>query len=225
MVSCPVCGTQNEGDFGLINCTSCGSPFFIQIDGSVEVASSEPAPARASTSPNVQAAAPEQSDDVSQSILDDFQDVNRQGDFESVSRKPRATPPVEEPLFEALPSLDYSSAPPLPESSPGPSATSGENMEDIAAFGNSEQSLAREGAYRFTLTVTGIDSAEIKTEVKDALTDGRFLWDIEALIASMEDGVLIINDLSAVKSALVVQRLKILPVEIKWEQHAIHQSV
>lgn len=181
--------------------------------------------ARASTSANVQAPAAEESDDVSQSILDDFQDVNRQGDFESVSRKPRPTPQVAEPLFEASPTLDYSSAPPLPEPSPGPSATGGENMEDIAAFGNSEQSLAREGAYRFTLTVTGIDSAEIKTEVKDALTDGRFLWDIETLIASMEDGVLIINDLSAVKSALVVQRLKILPVEIKWEQHAIHQSV
>lgn len=233
MVSCPVCGTQNEGDFGLINCTSCGSPFFIQIDGSVEVAATEPVPARASTSPNVQAPVVEQSDDVSQSILDDFQDDNRQGDFESIARKPKPVPPIEDPLLdfgneishEASPSLNYEAAAPLDEISEGPSATTGENMKDIAAFGNSEQSLAREGAYRFTLTVTGIDSAEIKTEVKDALTDGRFLWDIEALIASMEDGVLIINDLSAVKSALVVQRLKILPVEIKWEQHAIHQSV
>lgn len=206
MVSCPICSTQNEGDFGLINCTSCGSPFFIQIDGTTEAAD-VPRVNTAVTRNTIPAHVI--SDDVSDSILEDFSQVNRESDFQN--------PDQNEPV--AAQSHAGASATLSPPHSPG------QSMQDLADFGNSEGSVAREGAYRFNLTVMGIDSAEIKVEVKDALSDGRFLWDIEAMFNEMADGVLVIKDLSAVKSALVVQRLKILPVDIKWEQHAIHQSV
>ena len=203
MVSCPICGTQNQGDFGLINCASCGSPFFIQIDGSAEaVKPTDEMSARAAAEPPPPPAIESMADEASASILEDFEQTNRQSDFNQ--------PP---PLAAHVESFSSE-----PVSEPG-------DMREIAAFGNSEESLAREGAYRFDLTVMGIDSAEIKIEVKEALSDGRFLWDIEKMFAEMQDGVLQIKDLSAVKSALVVQRLKILPVDIKWEQHAIHQSV
>ncbi len=99
-----------------------------------------------------------------------------------------------------------------------------EDMREVATFGNSDASTAREGGYRFNLLIYGIDSVDIRNDVKDALTDGRFLWDLESLLSQIEQGVLKLNDLSAVKSALIVQRLKTLPVDIKWEQYAIHQS-
>lgn len=215
MVSCPICATQNEGDFGLINCTSCGSPFFIQIDGSTEAAPGASASPNAGV-PRVNTAVTRNTitqqitNDASDSILEDFAQSNRESDFNPIP----SMPDNDVVQTRAGASAD------LP-----PPQASGQSMQDLADFGNSENSVAREGAYRFNLTVMGIDSAEIKTEVKDALSDGRFLWDIEAMFNEMADGVLVIKDLSAVKSALVVQRLKILPVDIKWEQHAIHQSV
>ena len=163
--------------------------------------------------------------DASDSILEDFARVNRESDFD-------LAPPVPSGEFQSMVGGEHSVvASAISENRAGASAdlppprASGQSMKDLADFGNSEGSVAREGAYRFDLTVMGIDSAEIKIEVKEALSDGRFLWDIETMINEMADGILVIKNLSAVKSAIVVQRLKILPVDIKWEQHAIHQSV
>src|SRR5690606_28078457 len=38
-----------------------------------------------------------------------------------------------------------------------------------------------------------------------------------ALLAEVKNGELVLPDISAVKAALAIQRLKLLPIEIKWE--------
>jgi hypothetical protein len=194
MAKCPVCQTENAADFGLVNCTSCGSPFFVEIDGSASAAMATP-PAIAEARPTIEA---------------DFG-----GDLLVAPELPE-TLEVPAPLEMAIP--------PEAPAGPGVPATPIEDLRSIADYGNSEESLAREGAYKFTLHVSGIDTAEIKQEVKYALGDSRFLWDIDALLATVKEGELTLVDVSAVKAALAVQRLKLLPVDIKWEQHAIHQS-
>ncbi len=215
MVSCPHCQTENDADFGLVNCHSCGRPFLIEIDGSVRA--TDTASGGASVEASLGSSAESFSAPAEQltNILIEDVSSNSVADFSS----------------EAVESANDIFN--LPEEVPAAIAKAArqeirketnEDMREVATFGNSDASLAREGGYRFNLSIYGIDSADIREEVKDALTDGRFLWDLESLLNQVEQGVLKLNDLSAVKSALIVQRLKTLPVDIKWEQYAIHQS-
>lgn len=98
------------------------------------------------------------------------------------------------------------------------------DMAEVAEFGNSAASQAREGTLRFDIYISGIDTADIRTEVSEALDDARFVWDSEALMARLSNGELVLKDVSAVKSAIILQRLRSISVDIRWEQHAIHQS-
>lgn len=104
-----------------------------------------------------------------------------------------------------------------------PTSGASSDMSDIANFGNSEISQGREGMLRFNLHIGGIDTSDIRAEVREILTDARFLWDAEKLMSEIRDGELHIKEITAVKSALLVQRLRTVPVEIRWEQYAIHQ--
>jgi hypothetical protein len=213
MATCPNCQAENDADFGLVNCISCKMPFMIEIDGEVREAGAAPVTQAPPVSHAPQAAA-----ELTNILIDDL-NSNSFESSDSVSTSPAA--PSSNEYFD------------LPTDVPPPIAAAAfeevrreanEDMREVATFGNSDASTAREGGYRFNLSIYGIDSADIRNDVKDALTDGRFLWDLESLLGQIEQGVLKLNDLSAVKSALIVQRLKTLPVDIKWEQYAIHQS-
>jgi hypothetical protein len=107
---------------------------------------------------------------------------------------------------------------------PSGPAMSDSPMAEVAAFGNSEASNLREGLYRYTLFVSGLDSAEIRKEIKDIIDDKKFRWDSDALMRTLKAGELIFKDLSPVKCAILVQRLRPIPVQIRWEQHAIQES-
>lgn len=174
MAHCPHCQAENDADFGLVNCQSCGRPFLIEIDGEARAADFE-------SPPSPEPAPPEPSEQLADFLLDDL-----------------SSPASDEPTQH--------------------------DLRDIATFGNSEASLAKEGAYRFNISISGIDSADMKRDVRDALTDTRFLWDLDDVLSRIEGGTLKLKDMPAVKSAIIIQRLKILPVDIKWEQYAIHQS-
>lgn len=234
MAKCPVCQTENTADFGLVNCQSCGSPFFVDIDGSASNSVAPEAPPAAPAATEAEPPPP--------MALESFDDVEPMAP--AVAEAPaqvepppvREPPPVPEtplategPMEFVAPMRDETpgEAPalfdnPLPE--PPAEAAPIEDLRQIAEYGNSDVSLAREGAYRFTLYIGGIDTAEIRQEVRDNLADSRFLWDIDALLATIKEGELVIPDVSAVKAALAIQRLKLLPVDLKWEQHAIHQN-
>lgn len=188
MANCPHCQSENDADFGLVNCGSCGRSFLVEIDGAVRAPEATPPPLIENTKNEVREKTA--IDELSQVLMQDLNLIENGPDD-----------------IEAL-------------MSPSPASS---DMKELADYGNSEDSLAREGAYRFSIYISGIDSADIKNEIKDALSDGRFLWDLDALMKQIDQGALVIRDLSAVKSALIVQRLKILPIDIKWEQNAIHQ--
>lgn len=98
------------------------------------------------------------------------------------------------------------------------------DMSDVAEFGNSQMSQGREGMLRFNLYIGGIDTSDIREEVRWALTDAKFLWDADQFMNSIHNGELAIKAVTPVKSALLLQRLRAIPVEIRWEQYAIHQS-
>lgn len=98
------------------------------------------------------------------------------------------------------------------------------SMQDVVDYANSTESQGREGLLRFNLNIIGIDSAEVRKQIINTLTDSRFLWDVTEIMTTIKDGQLNLRDLTAVKAALLVHRLRSIPVEISWEQYAIHQN-
>lgn len=99
--------------------------------------------------------------------------------------------------------------------------TTEETLQEVAAFGNSDQSLAREGIYTYTLRIEGIDSGDIKYRVKETLSNSRLKLNADELLTNMSQGLLTLRDLNPVKAFIIVNELKGLPLEIYWEQHDI----
>ena len=97
------------------------------------------------------------------------------------------------------------------------------SFSDINEYGNSEASVASEGVIRFNVYICGIDSADILNAVKESLSDEKFMWDVDLLMKSIQNGKLTLRDVSSVKVSIIVNQLKFLPLDIHWEQYAIHQ--
>ena len=94
----------------------------------------------------------------------------------------------------------------------------GEGLDAVRNFGNSDLSQGQDGAVYFDVVISGVDSKKIRDELRDCLTDRRFLWDVDELIKSIRKGELKLQGLSAVKASVILARLKELPVELKWAQ-------
>lgn len=114
--------------------------------------------------------------------------------------------------FEELPDI-----PEMPMSNPA-------DMSDVVDYANSEASNGTEGNLKFNLKISGIDTVDIKKGIQEVLSDSKLHLDPEQTIAKIESGDLFIEGLSAVKCAILVQRLKSLSLEINWEQYAIQQA-
>ena len=99
-----------------------------------------------------------------------------------------------------------------------------EDLSEIADYGNSTVSQGREGSLLFTVTISGVDSKGLKDAVAESLEDARFLWDYREVMKGLSGGRLVIKKISAVKAAVLLQRLKGLSVSVVWEQNAIYES-
>lgn len=98
------------------------------------------------------------------------------------------------------------------------------NLSDIAEYGNSPISQARDGTLRFHIYLTNIDTADVRKAVREILADARFLFDVDQIINSIRNGEVKISDVTPVKAAILIQRLRPLAVGISWEQYAIHSA-
>ncbi len=78
-----------------------------------------------------------------------------------------------------------------------------------------------EAGLTYTLTIKGLDSAELKSQVKDVISDSRFNLNLKEQSQQINKGILILERINPVKVALIVQRLKKLPISIEWTQHEI----
>ena len=95
---------------------------------------------------------------------------------------------------------------------------------DLNDFANSEISQAKDGHLLFRLYIDGIDSKEIRDSLREAITDQRFAWDASRIMANISKGKLKIDQLPPVKAVILVNRIKRLPIQIRWEQYEITQS-
>ncbi|NJL25828.1 MAG: hypothetical protein HC902_12070 [Calothrix sp. SM1_5_4] len=58
---------------------------------------------------------------------------------------------------------------------------------------------------------------------REAITDRKFLWDIDQILRSIRNGEVVIANVTAPKAYILVTRLRPLPLEVKWEQYGIAQ--
>jgi hypothetical protein len=101
--------------------------------------------------------------------------------------------------------------------------TESENpFAEVSEFGNSDTT---QSAFSYTVFITGIDSAGVRSSLQDALSDAKFGWVVASLMAQIKDGALTIRSVSAVKASILIQRIKYLPVKISWRQDVLSSSV
>ncbi|MCB0355688.1 MAG: hypothetical protein KDD40_01705 [Bdellovibrionales bacterium] len=94
-------------------------------------------------------------------------------------------------------------------------------LDEVANFGNSEISQAKEGIYLYTLRIDGIDSIEIKNYIRETLSNSRLKLNVDEIMAQIKSGHIVISKLNPVKAFIIVHELQTLPVEIYWEQNDI----
>lgn len=115
--------------------------------------------------------------------------------------------------------LGYDSAP--SDLSNEPSQNDPNDPLGISAYANSELSSAKNGPLVVTVIISGIDTKDLRGEIRQALQDSRFGWDASTVMASIKGGTLVLPRISPVKASIVINRIKNLAVQIRWEQNAI----
>lgn len=98
-----------------------------------------------------------------------------------------------------------------------------DDLLGINSYANSEISQAKDGMLVFRILISGIDSKEVRDSIREAMEDSRFGWNTGELMAQITKGRLRIDSVSPVKASILINRIKSLPVRIRWEQYAITQ--
>jgi hypothetical protein len=199
MANCPKCGADLNADFGMVTCGNCRSISVIDFDGNVQLDALDVAGPPMGLSTNL---AP----------TSDFDPVPSDG-FNG---------------FDANP-IQESSQPVEPEAASFAFAeasqeTASEDLSDIADFGNSQESSGKDGLFIFDVFISGIDTKELRESVRESLDDARFVWDVNEVMGTIDQGALELRQLNPVKATILVNRLKGLPLEIHWKQNSITQS-
>ena len=230
---CPQCQANIQEDFGLVHCSSCGAQFLLGVDG-VEEFSQAKNDVVENTFPSISTGSVSDSaihsDNFTQVVAQDHEpmtEVIESVDTDSLETQVLSTSadPPELPI-DTVPPLSQNTgvfesemvalSSSAPETSP--------DMSDIASFGNGEESQTREGTLRFNLRISGIDTVDIRKLLVEALDDSKLKWDIHTHMQKINNGELLLTDLTAVKSALIIQRLRSISVQLSWEQYSIHQA-
>lgn len=228
MAQCPSCGSDVDEDFGLVNCQSCGAVLVVEMDGSVRSADSEaspPGPAVGATSPSIELSS-ELSAELAEEIVgeEDLQPPQAEpNEFEEPDFIDDSEPQPVDPEFESSDPQDFRDQVNPPSVLPTPSSGSGE-LSDIVDFANSEASSGQSGLLQVNIRISGIDAKDTRQSLRDILDDDKFFWNVDELMNSIINGRLEIEDVPAVKAAVLISQLKPLPFQVEWDQHAIIEA-
>ncbi|MGZ3803082.1 MAG: hypothetical protein ACXVB4_02650 [Pseudobdellovibrionaceae bacterium] len=206
MASCHVCQAEIEitpQHYGsLFTCPKCSAVFFVDWEGQPEF-SNEGLTGEASA---------EESSGTS--------DFSHETQEEIIEETPR-------PEEGEVANYDFSKPldswePPRQDSAEALVGGDSPDLSDIADFGNADLGQA---AFNYTLTISGIDSGSVRAQIEEAITDSKFNWNVIQLMAQINEGVLTIQSVNAVKASILMQRVKYLPVKISWRQNVLSGPV
>ncbi|HWU45099.1 MAG TPA: hypothetical protein VN132_16715, partial [Bdellovibrio sp.] len=129
---------------------------------------------------------------------------------------------IESPSFSESPALNEPPAfnePPMQIPTSGVSDTA--DFNDVTDFANTTASV---GSLTYVVVIDGIDSSQLVYQLKEAMTDSRFGWDVAETLAQMSGGRLVLTGMNSAKAAVLINRIKYLPFKISWRQDVLSGS-
>lgn len=237
MAQCIQCSHELTDDFGLVECPSCQTVLFIDMDGEVSISSDvqneideTPLVSEATV---IEAESLEPQEEVFFETEQSFEPVI--DEEEQVIESFESEDIVDEPVV----SFDVSTAEGdeyndviEPENSleefvdepsvVAPAVIEEDSNMDLSEFSN--QVKETHGFLIYTLRFTGIDTANTREAFRFALSDPKFNWDAESLIQQIKDGSLEMVEIDAVKAAILINKVKSIEINCSWEQNNVYQN-
>ena len=207
-----------DKDFGVITCGKCGSVSMVDIEGNIQLSEVAPAPepkpeisALKEVTPvflenSIQHVASEQMPvPVTESIVDAAVEAHAL-EVVPIENMPVETNQESSQSFHSVNEFE-------PNENAQPNSSF---IEEIIDFGNSD---LHTGPLSYNLLIEKIDSGELRSVLREVLSDPKFNLDPEQLFQSIRGGQLTIENLNPVKASLIVQRLRPFPFALSWSQH------
>ncbi len=239
-IACPFCHSQQEvppAKFGtLVACENCQQTFLVGWDGQPQAAPDSAPDSVSETEPD---------NDFGSRELEPSSDPSSESEASSESEFPKidlqqfAPTEVMPPAFQESETqvVNFNA---IPQGSPGEdfqaieqeggfseeaaaggdffseaetpaSSAIGREMED---FGNALESQP----LSYDFKIEGIETPELLSQLKDALTDSRLGWDTPLLISSIAEGSLLIKAVPGPKAIVLYNRIKFINIDIKITQ-------
>lgn len=95
------------------------------------------------------------------------------------------------------------------------------DFSDVTDFANADTSV---GPLTYTVIIAELESSQLLAQIKEAMTDSRFGWDVESVLSEVGGGRLILQGLSPAKASVLINRIKYLPLKITWRQDVLSGS-
>ncbi|MNJ93422.1 hypothetical protein D3C87_111020 [compost metagenome] len=95
------------------------------------------------------------------------------------------------------------------------------DFSDVASFANADASA---GPLAYTVIIEGIESSLLLNQLRDAMTDSRFSWDVNKLLTQVGGGRLTLTKMSPAKASVLINRIKYMPLKISWRQDVFSGS-
>lgn len=248
MIPCPSCQQPVEildKHLGtLFTCPHCNAVYFIDWSGQPEMAQHEPEPeVEAPVEASSEAFTPGPEDFNGgmefQPPMQDFSiPENPDQAYATESYEPNQEPMVEsvpygessespEPSMGEVPAMEetpYDFSQPLDainEPEIGSSVSDSADFSDVTDFANADTAV---GPMAYTVTVEGIESSLLLSQLREAMTDSRFGWDVAEVLKQVGGGRLVLRSLSPAKASVLINRIKYLPFKISWRQDVLSGS-
>lgn len=90
-------------------------------------------------------------------------------------------------------------------------------LSEIEVFGSLDSEPFQNADFFFDITVSGIDTKDIRTEVLETLSNSKLRLEEEDLARRIVKGQLHLHQIPAVKAAVIIQNLAHLSCELDWE--------
>ena len=211
MKQCPICHSEMDANFGMVQCLKCQSVLFIDFVGNIAIGGNEdllenqdlahsdqiPSDIELASSDYLEVVSTE--NEISNFDLD----LNMHNDFESdeVNQQIYQNDGLEENNFS---NNDFQNINQLGES-PIISESENKNESTDLCF--------------YQITVNGIDSSKLRKEVLDALRESRLGLVHNEIENNIIDGKLIVRGLNPVKASVIMNSFKDLPINIEWKTY------